>query len=147
MSEVVSQLELVSIESKVDSSEQQVPYIVCAFRPVVPVGEINPFQPRTRVFFDNRELPDGSTIKDHLYSAFKSAKAGAKVQGKVVTLPTTPYELNSRTVTTTTIVCFANENEVTVANRALKENNAHVVDMATGEVFENIPAGAESVAQ
>ncbi len=126
-------LRVVSIEDAQDKTG--VAYKKVGFEAITKDGNIEVLTNdgvRYRNLWAERKLENGTIKADPLFS---KVKVGAVVAGHVETLPTTPYELNERMVSTHTGVFFSNENAITVANRNLRSNNANVIDLSTGEIY------------
>lgn len=119
---------------QIETASNNRKYIVAKFKPVayMPTGQAvnNNQQVVTRLLWDEFTDEKGNVFKaDPLFTdvATKNLNVGDLVEGNVVRVDTTPYDLNGRTATSTTLVVFSNEDVVTVANRALANNHACVV--------------------
>ncbi len=109
-------------------------YYSVSFRPVKMVGTITVLsnqKPITRVLWgqftdtEGREFP-----ADGLFSSIKQGELtiGGLVEGQIVRVETTSYEINGRQANSYTGIVFSNEDMVTYINRQLKANKAVMKD-------------------
>ena len=88
-------------------------------------------------FLNNQEILTGKSRTRNLWSTtpdqkgdnlYNQLQVGSMVAGSIQSFNTTPFSVNDRTVSKTTVVVFDFENPVSYANSQLKRNGACVVN-------------------
>lgn len=132
-------LSVVSIENAVASNGRN--FNKVGFTPLVEINgkKVISRTVRYRNIWD--ASVDGSIKADGFYGKLK---VGDVVQGKIVTVDTTTYEINNRQVNAWTGIVFDDEKEINYINSQLKQNEAVVV--IDGVLTAEIPTKKQIVA-
>jgi hypothetical protein len=119
--------------SPIETAKNNRKFIKISGKPITYIGDravVSNQQPITRLIWDAFENATGNKFKgDSLFQDIltKMVNVGDLVKGTVVTLNTTPFQINSNTVERISVMVFDNEDATIIANRQLKNSKASVV--------------------
>ena len=100
---------------------------------------------RKHIVYPNRTVA-GQEIKG--YANYYNVQVGDFVEGSIQRMETTGYKIGENTVNHITVVVFAGENPVTVANSNLKRYQASVlVDGKPSKIYNTYEAAVKVVAE
>jgi hypothetical protein len=105
------------------------PYMMATFRPVKVIGE--------------KTVITGRNSGNVPFNPGKEPSVGDLFEGALVRLSTMPYQIEDNTVDSITVVAFADENPVQIANRLLTTQHGDVCVLVNGKPSIDFSAAAD----